>query len=69
MSKAHRQMETRPVRHEISSARLRAIESTIHKGVREPLLETHPKSEEDVVYILCLIFSNLFHASNIYKNV
>lgn len=46
--KGQRRMETRPVRHEISGARLRAIEASLHGGMREPALEMHPKSEEDV---------------------
>lgn len=46
-----RPMETRPVRHEISGARRRAIESSLHGGVKEPALEMHAKSEEDVAHI------------------
>lgn len=50
--KGWRHMETRPVRHEVSGARLRAIESSLHHNViREPLLEIHPKAEEDVARI------------------
>eukprot|EP00250_Pteridium_aquilinum_P021488 c25141_g1_i1 orf=448-3657(+) len=49
--RGQRQMETRPVRHEISDARRRAIESSLHGGFKEPALEMHPKSEEDVARI------------------
>lgn len=49
--RSQRLMETRPVRHEISGARRRAIESSLHGGTKEPALEMHPKSEEDVARI------------------
>ncbi|KAH7387901.1 hypothetical protein KP509_16G047700 [Ceratopteris richardii] len=49
--RAQRQMETRPVRHEISGARRKAIESSFHGSIKEPTLELHAKSAEDVAHI------------------
>lgn len=49
--RAQLHMETRPVRHESSGARRRAIELSLHGGGKEPAMEMHPKSEEDVARI------------------